>query len=85
MFVFDSLAAITRKRPQHYETILSALLDFDPNFQTVKGCHVTSIQYSLRTAFLGFLRCTYSPILEVNVLVFYIRASNLNCLTHFSP
>ncbi|KAJ1391969.1 Symplekin/Pta1, N-terminal, partial [Sesbania bispinosa] len=59
-----SLAAIARKRPQHYDAVLSALLDFDPNFQTVKGCHVASIQYSLRTAFLGFLRCTYSPILE---------------------
>nr|KYP56525.1 Symplekin [Cajanus cajan] len=61
---FDSLAAIARKRPQHYDTILSALLDFSPNFQTTKGCHAASIQYSLRTAFLGFLRCTYSPILE---------------------
>ncbi|XP_029129352.1 uncharacterized protein LOC109809450 isoform X2 [Cajanus cajan] len=62
--VVNCLAAIARKRPQHYDTILSALLDFSPNFQTTKGCHAASIQYSLRTAFLGFLRCTYSPILE---------------------
>ncbi|CAK8568942.1 unnamed protein product [Lathyrus sativus] len=62
--VVNCLAAIARKRPQHYGTILSALLDFDPNVQTVKGCHLVSIQYSLRTAFLGFLRCTYSPIIE---------------------
>ncbi|KAL2637863.1 hypothetical protein AAZV13_06G083000 [Glycine max] len=75
--VVNCLAAITRKRPQHYETILSALLDFDPNFQTVKGCHVTSIQYSLRTAFLGFLRCTYSPILESRErLIRSLRAMN---------
>ncbi|KAL5074040.1 hypothetical protein RYX36_013024 [Vicia faba] len=62
--VVNCLAAIARKRPQHYGTILSALLEFDPNVQSVKGCHVVSIQYSLRTAFLGFLRCTYSPIIE---------------------
>ncbi|RDX88032.1 Symplekin, partial [Mucuna pruriens] len=73
----DRLAAIARKRPQHYDTILSALLDFDPNFQTVKGCHVASIQYSLRTAFLGFLRCTYSPILESRErLIRSLRAIN---------
>ncbi|KAK7352949.1 hypothetical protein VNO80_18380 [Phaseolus coccineus] len=62
--VVNCLAAIARKRPQHYDTILLALLEFDPNALTAKGCHVASIQYSLRTAFLGFLRCTYSPILE---------------------
>ncbi|XP_052731727.1 uncharacterized protein LOC108330478 isoform X2 [Vigna angularis] len=62
--VVNCLAAIARKRPQHYDTILLALHEFDPNVQTAKGCHVASIQYSLRTAFLGFLRCTYSPILE---------------------
>ncbi|KAH1253145.1 Symplekin [Glycine max] len=71
------LAAIARKRPQHYDTILSALLDFDPDFQRVKGCHVTSIQYSFRTAFLGFLRCTYSPILESRErLIRSLRAMN---------
>ncbi|CAJ1973959.1 unnamed protein product [Sphenostylis stenocarpa] len=71
------LAAIARKRPQHYDTILSALLDFDLNFQTTKGCHVASIQYSIRTAFLGFLRCTYSPILESRErLIRSLRAMN---------
>ncbi|KAG5048627.1 hypothetical protein JHK85_009730 [Glycine max] len=75
--LFPHLAAIARKRPQHYDTILSALLDFDPDFQRVKGCHVTSIQYSFRTAFLGFLRCTYSPILESRErLIRSLRAMN---------
>uniref|UniRef100_A0A5B6YMW5 Symplekin n=2 Tax=Davidia involucrata TaxID=16924 RepID=A0A5B6YMW5_DAVIN len=60
----NCLAAIARKRPLHYSSILSALLDFDPNFETVKGAHTASIQYSLRTAFLGFLRCTYPAIVE---------------------
>uniref|UniRef100_A0A2N9HUP2 Symplekin C-terminal domain-containing protein n=1 Tax=Fagus sylvatica TaxID=28930 RepID=A0A2N9HUP2_FAGSY len=58
------LTAIARKRPLHYSTVLSALLDFDPNLETVKGCHVASVQYSLRTALLGFLRCTYPTIVE---------------------
>ncbi|KAL6297217.1 hypothetical protein ACE6H2_005359 [Prunus campanulata] len=62
--VLQSLAAIARKRPVHYNTILSALLDFDPNFEIVKGHHAASIQYSLRTAFLGFLRCTNPVIVE---------------------
>ncbi|KAK9219428.1 hypothetical protein WN943_008073 [Citrus x changshan-huyou] len=56
--------AIGRKRPLHYNTILSALLDFNPNFETGRGCHAASVQYSLRTAFLGFLRCTNPTILE---------------------
>ncbi|KAE8125934.1 hypothetical protein FH972_020695 [Carpinus fangiana] len=62
--VINCLAAIARKRPVHYSTVFSALLDFDLNFETVKGCHAASIQYSLRTAFLGFLRCTYPAIIE---------------------
>ncbi|TXG52605.1 hypothetical protein EZV62_021774 [Acer yangbiense] len=62
--LFDSLAAIARKRPLHYNTVLSALLNFNPNFETVKGCHAASIQYSIRTAFLGFLRCTNPAIME---------------------
>ncbi|KAH9755997.1 Symplekin [Citrus sinensis] len=56
--------AIGRKRPLHHNTILSALLDFNPNFETGRGCHAASVQYSLRTAFLGFLRCTNPTILE---------------------
>ncbi|CAL8997639.1 unnamed protein product [Prunus brigantina] len=62
--IVNCLAAIARKRPVHYHTILSALLDFDPNFEIVKGRHAASIQYSLRTAFLGFLRCTNPVIVE---------------------
>ncbi|KAL5847122.1 hypothetical protein ACOSQ3_010646 [Xanthoceras sorbifolium] len=62
--VVNCLAAIARKRPLHYNTVLSALLNFNPNFETVKGCHAASIQYSIRTAFLGFLRCTNPTILE---------------------
>ncbi|CAL0305619.1 unnamed protein product [Lupinus luteus] len=75
--IVNCLAAIARKRPQHYDTILSAFFDFDANFQTVKGCHSTSVQYSLRTAFLGFLRCIYSPILESRErLIRSLRAMN---------
>ncbi|KAK8649068.1 hypothetical protein V6N13_129804 [Hibiscus sabdariffa] len=58
------LAAIARKRPLHYGTVLSVLLDFNPNFEMVRECHKASIQYSLRTAFLGFLMCTYPTIAE---------------------
>ncbi|KAJ8542163.1 hypothetical protein K7X08_017029 [Anisodus acutangulus] len=62
--VINSLAAIARRRPIHYNHIFPALLDFDPNFEMTKGGHASSIQYSLRTAFLGFLRCTHPAILE---------------------
>ncbi|XP_065881787.1 uncharacterized protein [Euphorbia lathyris] len=62
--VVNCLAAIARKRPLHYDNVLSALLEFDPNFETMKGCHPVSIQYSLRTAFLGFLRCMHPTIFE---------------------
>ncbi|CAN4092268.1 unnamed protein product [Withania somnifera] len=34
------------------------------SFEMTKGGHAASIQYSLRTAFLGFLRCTHPAILE---------------------
>lgn len=62
--VINSLAVIARRRPIYYNRILSALLDFNPNFEMTKGGHAASIQYSLRTAFLGFLRCTHPAILE---------------------
>ncbi|KAJ4967464.1 hypothetical protein NE237_019313 [Protea cynaroides] len=62
--VINCLAAIARRRPLHYSKILSALLGFDPNFETLRGGHAASIQYSLRTAFLGFLRCTHPGIIE---------------------
>ncbi|MCD9558829.1 hypothetical protein HAX54_016455 [Datura stramonium] len=61
---FGCLAVIARRRPIHYNRIFSALLDFDPNFEMTLGGHAVSIQYSLRTAFLGFLRCTHPAILE---------------------
>ncbi|KAJ4850650.1 hypothetical protein Tsubulata_037952 [Turnera subulata] len=62
--VVNCLAAVARKRPLHYASVFSALLDFDPKFETSSRCHTASIQYSLRTAFLGFLRSTYPSILE---------------------
>ncbi|KAL6180206.1 hypothetical protein ACLB2K_046873 [Fragaria x ananassa] len=62
--IVNCLAAVARKRPIHYGTVVSALFDFDPNFEAAKGRHVPSIQYSLRTAFLGFLRCTSPVIVE---------------------
>ncbi|XP_010556505.2 PREDICTED: uncharacterized protein LOC104825811 [Tarenaya hassleriana] len=62
--VVSCLAAVAKKRPVHYNTVLSALLDFHPNLEATKGCHAASVQYSIRTAFLGFLRCTISPTVE---------------------
>ncbi|KVH98820.1 hypothetical protein Ccrd_022950, partial [Cynara cardunculus var. scolymus] len=56
--VVSSLATIARRRQVQYSSVLSALLDFDASF-IAKGAHNASIQYSLRTAFLGFLRCTH--------------------------
>ncbi|XP_026416504.1 uncharacterized protein LOC113311935 [Papaver somniferum] len=61
--VISCLAAIARKRPMHYTRILSALLGFDPNFETPRS-HAASIKYSLRIAFLGFLKCTHRCIVE---------------------
>ncbi|XP_047947656.1 uncharacterized protein LOC125193807 isoform X2 [Salvia hispanica] len=60
----NSLVAIARKRPVYYKTVLKALLDFSPSMEMAKGCHTVSIQYSLRTAFLGFLRCTHPIMIE---------------------
>ncbi|KAL2471518.1 symplekin [Abeliophyllum distichum] len=62
--VVNSLARIARKRPMYYSSVLPALLDFNVNFETVKGRHAISIQYSLRTAFLGFMKCTHPVIVE---------------------
>ncbi|KAI3860400.1 hypothetical protein MKX03_018196 [Papaver bracteatum] len=74
--VINCLAAIARKRPMHYTDILSALIGFDPNFET-PGSHAASIQYSFRTAFLGFLRCTHPCIVESrDRLVRALRAMN---------
>ncbi|XP_042062969.1 symplekin-like isoform X2 [Salvia splendens] len=60
----NSLVAIARKRPVYYKTVLKALLDFSPSIEMAKGRHTVSIQYSLRTAFLGFLRCTHPIMTE---------------------
>ncbi|CAN1289762.1 SYMPK [Linum perenne] len=75
--VVNCLASIARKRPIHYSVILSVLLNFDPNSGTAKGCHTASVQYSLRTAFLGFLRSTNPTILESrDRLLMVLRAIN---------
>ncbi|XP_044474589.1 symplekin isoform X3 [Mangifera indica] len=75
--VVNCLAAIARKRPLQYDAILSALFDFNPNLETLKGCHGASIHYSLRTAFLGFLRCTHPVIMESrDRLLRVLRAMN---------
>ncbi|KAI3491207.1 hypothetical protein L1887_44453 [Cichorium endivia] len=74
--VINSLATIARRRPVHYTSVVSTLLDFDTNF-IAKGAHNASIQYSLRTAFLGFLRCTHPLIMESrDRLVKALRAMN---------
>ncbi|WOL11751.1 hypothetical protein Cni_G20515 [Canna indica] len=62
--VINSLAAIAKNRPLRYKIILSALLAFDPNFESQKGGHVSSIRYCLRTAFVGFLRCNHPSFTE---------------------
>ncbi|KAI7738659.1 hypothetical protein M8C21_021956, partial [Ambrosia artemisiifolia] len=74
--VINSLATIGRRRQAHYSSVLSALLVFDANF-TAKGVHNPSIQYSLRTAFLGFLRSTHPVIMESREkLLKVLRAMN---------
>ncbi|KAF8024715.1 hypothetical protein BT93_F1786 [Corymbia citriodora subsp. variegata] len=75
--VINCLASIGRKRPQHFSTVFSALLAFDSNCETGKGYHAASVRYSLRTAFLGFLRCTSPAILEFRErLLGTLRAMN---------
>ncbi|KAL1534253.1 hypothetical protein AAHA92_30454 [Salvia divinorum] len=72
-----SLVAIARKRPVYYKTVLKALLDFSPSVEMAKGRHTVSIQYSLRTAFLGFLRCTHPLMTESReTLLKELRAMN---------
>ncbi|CAA0840736.1 HEAT repeat-containing protein [Striga hermonthica] len=73
----SSLAAIARKRPVYYKSVLAVLLDFGPNLETAKGRHTVSIQYSLRSALLGFLRCTHPVIAEPRErLIKELRAMN---------
>ncbi|CAH1443372.1 unnamed protein product [Lactuca virosa] len=74
--IINSLAIIARRRPVHYSSVVSALVDFDGNF-IAKGAHNASIQYSLRTAYLGFLRCTHPVIMESrDKLLKILRAMN---------
>lgn len=64
---FVSLAAVVKNRPIFYDRVLPALLDFDPGLDTAKGAHSASLRYSLRTAFLGFLRCPHQAMTEVSL------------------
>uniref|UniRef100_A0A2P2K4N9 Symplekin n=1 Tax=Rhizophora mucronata TaxID=61149 RepID=A0A2P2K4N9_RHIMU len=75
--IVNCLASIGRKRPIHYDTVFSVLLDFNQNLEMAKGSHNPSLQYSLRTAFLGFLRCAHPAILESrDRLLWALRAMN---------
>nr|XP_043635426.1 symplekin isoform X1 [Erigeron canadensis] len=74
--VVNSLATIGRRKQIQYSSVLSALLDFDANY-IAKGSHNASIQYSLRTALLGFLRSTHPVIMESREkLLKVLRAMN---------
>ncbi|KAF7023351.1 hypothetical protein CFC21_035882 [Triticum aestivum] len=71
----NSLAAIGKSRPVYYDRALSVLFGFDPNLETSKGAHSGSLKYSLKTAFLGFLRSPCQAMLESkDVLVRRLRA-----------
>ncbi|XP_021717692.1 uncharacterized protein LOC110685469 [Chenopodium quinoa] len=61
--IVNCLASIARKRTEHYGHILSALLDFHSKSETRSG-HAASLQYSVRSALLGFLRCTHPVFIE---------------------
>ncbi|KAJ8453396.1 hypothetical protein Cgig2_008280 [Carnegiea gigantea] len=76
-FYWGFLAAIARKRPDHYGRVLSALLDFHSNLETTRGGHAASLQYSVRSALLGFLRSTHPAISESrDRLVRLLRSMN---------
>ncbi|KAL6614682.1 hypothetical protein ACP70R_036952 [Stipagrostis hirtigluma subsp. patula] len=71
----NSLAAVVKNRPIYYGRVLPVLLDFDPGFESAKGAHSASLRYSLRTAFLGFLRSTHQAMIESkDILVRRLRA-----------
>ncbi|TVU35442.1 hypothetical protein EJB05_17332 [Eragrostis curvula] len=71
----NSLAAVVKNRPVFYDRVLPALLDFDPGLETAKGAHSASLRYSLKTAFLGFLRCPHPAMIESkDILVRQLRA-----------
>ncbi|XP_021722508.1 uncharacterized protein LOC110689995 [Chenopodium quinoa] len=61
--IVNCLASIARKRTEHYGHVLSALLDFRSRSETRSG-HAASLQYSVRSALLGFLRCTHPVFIE---------------------
>ncbi|KAG8077630.1 hypothetical protein GUJ93_ZPchr0007g6036 [Zizania palustris] len=60
----NSLAAIAKNKPVYYERILPVLLGFDPSLEATKGAHSASLRYSLKTAFLGFLRSPCQAMIE---------------------
>ena len=60
-----SLAAIGKNRPVYYERALQVLFGFDPSLDTSKGAHSASLRYSLKTAFLGFLRSPCQEMIQV--------------------
>ncbi|ONK62289.1 uncharacterized protein A4U43_C07F2370 [Asparagus officinalis] len=62
--IINCLASIAIKRPGHYDSILSVLLEFDPNFETSRDGQASSIQYAVRIALLRFLRCTHPCMFE---------------------
>lgn len=73
--IINSLAAIGKNRPVYYDRVLSVLFGFDPSLQTSKGAHSASLRYSLKTAFLGFLRSPCQEMLDSkDILVRRLRA-----------
>lgn len=71
----NSLAAIGKNRHVYYDRALSVLFGFDPSLETSKGAHSASLRYSLKTAFLGFLRSPCQEMLESkDILVRRLRA-----------
>ncbi|KAL6839865.1 hypothetical protein ACP4OV_029675 [Aristida adscensionis] len=60
----NSLVAVVKNRPIYCGRVLPVLLDFDPGLETTKGTHSASLRYSLRLAFLGFLRIPHQAVIE---------------------
>uniref|UniRef100_A0ACD5VII8 Uncharacterized protein n=1 Tax=Avena sativa TaxID=4498 RepID=A0ACD5VII8_AVESA len=70
----NSLAAIGKNRTVYYDRALSVLFRFDPSLEASKA-HSASLRYSLKTAFLGFLRSPCQEMLESkDILVRRLRA-----------
>ncbi|CAM0882231.1 unnamed protein product [Alopecurus aequalis] len=71
----NSLAAIGKNKPVYYDRALSVLFGFDPSLDSSKGAHSASLRYSLKTAFLGFLRSPCQEMIESkDILVRRLRA-----------